>query len=394
MKRESFYDILGVAKNASEDDIKKAYRKLALKFHPDKYEGDPKDGETRFKQITEAYTYLSDAEKRQQYDMFGTVDDLPQMPDINDIFKNIFTGMDSQDHSFGGNFFQGGGNPFSFMFGQSADPFGNDASSEDVLHVKISLSEVRNGTNKKIEYTVVDICSTCNGCGACDPSEIITCMKCQGKGMVTQQLNPFVLTTMKCPSCNGCCRMIKPGKECSSCKGAKMIKVKKVLEVKLPKGIVDGQSYPIQGRGNFNSRTKRHNDLVLLFQYIFPTDLVCSIDHQMNVHLTLNIKLDELLCGFSRKVNLYGSPVEIVTTGYVHPCKQHTIKGHGLPRKVNNEYVNGDVIVQIHLDLSEDYVRLNKYTDVFLKLFKRPAIVPSSIDCFCLSVSDVGSNVE
>jgi len=368
MKKESFYDVLGVAKDASDEEIRKAYRKLALIYHPDKYEGDPKEGEARFKQITEAYSYLSDPEKRKQYDTFGTVDDLPQMPDINEIFKNIFN-MDGGHDPFSG-FFGGGGNPFSFMFGQNQFAEHNQ-QSEDIVHVKISLQEVRIGTNKKIEYNVIDLCSSCNGSGAIDPNDVVTCIRCQGKGVITQQLNPFVLTTSKCPSCNGCCRIIKCGRECSTCKGAKLVRNKKVIDVKLPKGIVDGQSFPIQGKGNFNSQTKRHNDLVLLFQYHMPDNLKCSIDNDMNVHVTVDIKLDDLLCGFTRELKLYDTPITFYTTGYVRPTKRHIITGYGLPKKINGEYQNADILVSLNIDLTEDYRRLNKYNDVFLKLFKR-----------------------
>jgi molecular chaperone DnaJ len=377
MKTESFYDVLGVSKEASDDEIKKAYRKLALKYHPDKYDGDVKDGEAKFKKITEAYTYLSDPEKRKQYDTFGTVDDLPQMPDIQEIFKNIFNmdnggGGDPFGGIFGGHP-HGGGNPFSFMFGGQHNPFADapPVHQEDIVHVKITLSEVRNGTNKKIEYNVVDICTPCNGSGAVDPSDIVTCVRCQGKGMITQQINPFVITTCKCPSCNGGCRMIKSGRECLSCKGSKFIRLKKVIDVKLPKGIIDGQSFPISGKGNYNNQTKRNNDLVLLFQYSLPSDIECTVDPDMNVNVTIPIKLEDMLCGLERTINLYGTPMTLYTTGYVRPNKKHVAKGYGLPKKLNGDYANADLIISLKVDLSDDYRRLNKYNDVFLKIFKK-----------------------
>lgn len=370
MANHDLYNTLGVPKTASDEEIKKAYRKLALKFHPDKYSGDNrKEAEEKFKEMTHAYNYLSDPAKRKQYDTFGTMDGDMQtsMPDLSDMFKNMFAQTGAED------MFGGAGHPFSFMFGGTRpDPFGQE-SSEDILHVKVTLGEVRDGTTKKVDYGVLDICSGCRGIGAMDESDIIVCMKCGGKGQIAQQINPFVISTARCPSCAGNGKMTKAGKECSTCKGSKFMRYRKAMDVKISRGISDGHSFVVAGKGNINPRTRKYNDLVLLFQYSLPAGYNVKVDEHANVHVNVTVKLDELLCGFVKTVNLYGENIHLQTSGYVNPNECLKVVGMGLPKKTGSGEATGcsDLVVHIGVDMSEDYSRLRKYTDVFTKLFKR-----------------------
>lgn len=243
-QKRDYYEVLGVNKNASEGEIKSAYRKLAKKYHPDVNPGD-KEAEKKFKEASEAYAVLSDQEKKQKYDQYGHAAfdgsmggggmDFSSM-DFTDIFGDIFGDL------FGGAF---GG------FGGGRSRSNSPMKGQNIrARVKISFEEAANGCEKELELTLKDECKTCHGTGAKPGTGKTTCTKCNGKGkvMMTQQTLFGVMQNVStCPECNGTGQIIK--EKCTSCSGSGYISSKKKISVAIPAGIDNGQSVRIREKG-------------------------------------------------------------------------------------------------------------------------------------------------
>ena len=366
------YQHLGVEPNASADEIKKAYRKLAMRHHPDKADPSEKHvAEERFKQVNEAYATLSDPEKRGKYDRFGTTDPNagvgPGGMDINDIFKNMFGG----DGGGGFNPFVGGGfNPFQAFGGGVGGGHRHRGPGNDICHCDISFEELFNGVVKKIEFEVVQECQTCNGVGAIDPSDIIKCMQCGGKGVMTQQMGPMIIQT-QCQACFGNCTTIKTNRACGNCKGQKYASYRKSVKLDVPKGIPDKFEYKLSGKGNYNREAKCLNDLVVIFSHKIPPN--CSPVDQSDGSITykMDVTLGDLLCGFNKTINIYGQDLHVVSQGYFNPSKQMQFVGKGLPKRAGGGH--GDLKIAFNVVYEND-ARLTKYLDVFLSVFKRTAV--------------------
>lgn len=358
---ECLYSVLGVSRDATAEEIKKAYKKLALQLHPDKNPDDPTSSE-KFKKVTMAYDVLSDAEKKTQYDKYGSVGDMPQMTDINEILKNVF----GNSSPFGG----GGEGGFSFMFG-GFDPFEKFQPPHperdcDVLNLDVSLKDILEGNTKRVEYEILDKCRTCNGLGAVNPSDVIKCMMCNGEGVRVQQMGPFFMSKTLCHSCFGNGSVIKDNKQCSNCHGGKFAHYKKTLNIEIPKGIPNRFAHKLDNKGSYNKITKDHNNLLIVFQYVIPKNI--EIDKHNNVYITIDVKLDELLCGFVKQINLYDIPHTIISKRYYNPSKPLVIQNKGLPIHKKNR--SGDLIIKTHITYIDEE-KINKYKDVFMKVFKR-----------------------
>jgi DnaJ-class molecular chaperone len=323
MVRAELYDVLGVETNASQDEIKKAYRKAAINNHPDKG-GDAE----MFKKISEAYAVLSDDEKRKMYDMTGNVDGSMGgggMPDINELFRGMFGGMGMSGMS-----------GMSGMFGEGF------RQAADEITCPVSLQEVYHGCIKKIELDVMDVCTQCSGRGAVDPKDIIRCMTCQGSGVMQQRMGPFI-TQSTCNSCFGQKTTIKTNKACNQCKGKKIHPGKRNLKIEVPKGISNGFQYNVTNKGHYNTENQKNNDLIITFQYINQPNTVIA-DHY-NILYKMDISIEDVLCGFSKMINIYGVPLTIVSTKFFNPQSPQTFKGKGLPKK----HGEGDLIVTFNV---------------------------------------------
>lgn len=348
MSSENLYDVLNVTRNAQPDEIKKSFRKLAMENHPDKG-----GNEDKFKKINEAYSVLSDENKRRNYDMTGSIDENNNMGgvDINDILKNVF-GM-------------GGGPGFSFSFEQGfgmGDQFQARKPRKecDLIEVGIDINDINYGNTKKVEFEMLDMCNKCNGIGSIDPSNIISCISCEGKGIVLQQLGPF-MQRIQCPSCMGKCCIIK--NPCSQCKGEKQVFNKKIFELKIPKGISNNHEIKMENKGSYNVQTKQTKDII--FRFIYKIDKPYTIDENSNVTYTMHITIEELLAGFRKNIMLYRDNVTISSEKYFNPNKPILIKDKGLFNIKRQK--NGDLYFKFIIDYL-DSERLTKYNDVLQKV--------------------------
>lgn len=234
MAKRDFYEILGVNRDASEEDIKKAYRKLAMKFHPDR-NPDNKDAEDKFKEAKEAYEILSDAQKRQAYDQFG------------------HAGVDPNAGGFGGggagNFSDAFGDIFSEIFGGGGGGRGRGGAYRGAdlrYNLEVTLEEAARGTDTRIRIPTMEPCETCDGSGAKPGSKPVTCPTCKGAGQVRMQQG-FFSVQQTCPRCHGSGRIVPD--PCNTCGGSGLVKKQKTLQVKIPAGIDEGDRIRLAGEG-------------------------------------------------------------------------------------------------------------------------------------------------
>lgn len=369
--RDDLYSVLGVDKQATTDEIKKAYKRLALQHHPDKNKDNRPDAEEKFKSVTRAYEVLSDDKKRKMYDMTGSIndDDLGMGGmhgvDINDVLNNFFGGSQGM-----------GGNAFSFSFsGNPSSQFAGmgmkSRKNQMSMNLNISLNDVYTGAKKEVEITVEDKCTHCNALGVNDPANIVKCVTCNGTGTTYQRMGPF-MSVADCNSCHGQKKIIKNNDVCSKCKGRKTAMKTKTLEMKIPKGIPLGTRQCIKGAAGYNMQTGTYDDLVVTFTYKLP-ETVSSVDENGNVFLTHKVSLEDLLCGFKHEIDLYDKPFLLQSKRYFDPTKRLVLKGLGLPNMSNKNCTQGNLVVEFSIVYPSDAVKLQKYNDVFLKIFKREA---------------------
>ena len=265
MSKRDYYEILGVAKSASADEIKKSYRKVAMQYHPDRNPGD-KAAEEKFKEAAEAYEVLSDADKRAQYDRFGHkgvsgngrgAGGASNMEDIFSQFGDIFG-----DDVFGS--FFGGGNARSSRGGQRSRGV---RGSNLRVKLKLTYEEIAKGVTKQIKVKKHIPCQTCGGSGAKDKNSMQTCGTCGGSGQVRKVSNTFLgqmQTVTSCPTCNGEGSVITS--KCSSCKGEGRIYGEETVSIDIPAGVQEGMQLSVGGKGNAGERGGMPGDLIILIE--------------------------------------------------------------------------------------------------------------------------------
>ncbi|MCL1828771.1 MAG: molecular chaperone DnaJ [Oscillospiraceae bacterium] len=255
-QKRDYYDVLGLKKNAADDEVKKAFRKLAKENHPDLNPGDKK-AEARFKEINEAYEVLSDSEKRSKYDQFGHAAFDPSGFGSSGGFTGDFSGF---------------GDIFSDIFGGFGDIFGGGARAKtgprrgDSLRATaaISFTEAAFGCAKEISLSRIEECESCGGSGASPGTDVETCANCGGRGTVsTQQRTPLGVfsTTGACPRCGGSGKIIK--EPCQNCRGSGSVRKQRKIAVNIPAGIDNGQTISLRGQGNTGSRGGGPGDLLI-----------------------------------------------------------------------------------------------------------------------------------
>lgn len=263
MPKRDYYEVLGVGRNASPEEIKKAYRKLALQYHPDRNPGN-KDAEEQFKEAAEAYEVLGDAQKRQRYDQFGHEGmrgtDFRPFTDVNDIFSTF-------GDIFGGGF---GGSIFDEMFGtQTRQRRGSSTSpgSDLKIRLKMTLEEISTGVEKKLKIKKWKRCDTCGGTGARSSQAMVTCPVCKGSGEIRQVsrsvFGQFV-NIAACQNCNGEGKVIK--EPCQTCRGDGRVQGETTIKVTIPAGVTDGNYIPLRGEGNVGKRGGPAGDIIVLIE--------------------------------------------------------------------------------------------------------------------------------
>lgn len=270
MAKRDYYEILGVAKGASNDELKKAYRKLAMQYHPDR-NPDDKVAEEKFKEAAEAYEVLSDSQKRAKYDRFGHSgmkggQDFHGFNDINDIFSNFsdIFGGGGQGGSIFDEFFGGAGG--RSRGGRSRQAQGTPGSDLRVT-LKLTLEEIASGTSKKIKIKKHKQCSTCNGTGAKDPSSFSTCSTCNGAGEVRQVSRSIFgqfVNIQPCTNCNGSGKTIQS--PCKTCSGDGRKYEETTIKITVPAGVSDNSYMTMRGEGNAGKNGGPAGDIIIVFK--------------------------------------------------------------------------------------------------------------------------------
>lgn len=372
--KRDYYEVLGVSKGASGDEIKKAFRKMSKKYHPDLHPGD-KEAEEKFKEVNEAYQVLSDDEKRQRYDQFG------------------HAGVDG-NAGFGGGGFNGG-----FDFGDLGDIFGDFFSgfggggrarrngprrgSDLSQYINLTFEEAAFGCKKKINITSNERCEECGGSGARKGTQPVTCPQCNGTGQVQQRRQTmfgFTNVVSECPSCHGKGKIIK--EPCSSCRGTGRIRKNKTIEVNIPAGIDTDQVMRIQGAGNAGENGGPNGDLQLVIK-VKPHQLFKRSGFDVNV--VFPITFVQAALGATLKVPTIHGIVEYDIPEGTQTNTRFRLKGKGIPvlngRGTGDEYVTVTVEVPKNLsqkqkdllrefDEDKNYVKKKSFMDKMREAFK------------------------
>ena len=335
-EKRDYYEVLGVPKNASDADIKKAFRTLAKKYHPDMHPGD-KECEEKFKEAQEAYAVLSDAEKRKQYDQFGHAAfdgtggagaggfDFSGM-DMGDIFGDIF-----------GDFFGGGGSRRR----------ANDGPMKGAnlrTSVRITFEEAVFGCEKEIEMVLKDECATCHGTGAKPGTSPETCGKCGGKGKVVFSQQSFfgtVQNVQTCPECNGSGKVVK--EKCPDCRGTGYIARKRKIQVTIPAGIDNGQCVRIREKGEPGINGGPRGDL--LVEVVVSRHPVFQ-RQDMNIYSTAPITFAQAALGGEIRINTVDGDVLYEVKPGTQTDTKIRLKGKGVP-SLRNKEVRGDQYVTL-----------------------------------------------
>jgi len=339
MGKRDYYDVLGVSKDASKDEIKKAYRKQALKFHPDKNPGDG-SAEEKFKEAAEAYEVLRDDQKKSRYDRFGhagvsgagsgfsgggmTVEDI--FSQFGDIFGGGFGGFGS---------FSG--------FGNSRTAQRTIKGSNLRVKVKLSLKDIASGVEKKIKVNKYLSCKQCNGTGAANGTAYNTCSTCRGAGQVTRISNTFlgqVQTSSTCPSCNGQGKTIS--EKCLECHGEGVIRDNEVIKISIPAGVGKGMQMTVSGKGNAARRGGVNGDLIVIIDEEKHPDLIRDGNDLL---YSLYLSIAEAALGTQIEIPTIEGKVKIKIDPGTQPGKILRLRGKGVPDV--NGYGKGDLLVTL-----------------------------------------------
>jgi molecular chaperone DnaJ len=336
MSKRDYYEVLEVSRSANADEIKKAYRKMAIKYHPDKNPGD-KAAEEKFKEAAEAYEILSNQEKKQRYDQYGHAGvggnsgfgggGFGNMEDIFSQFGDVFGGH------FGG--FGGGGRGGRRV----------NRGSNLRVKVKLTLEEIANGVEKKIKVNKFVTCKPCSGSGALNGSAKNTCATCRGTGQITRMTNTILgamQTSSTCPACGGEGQTIT--EKCKSCHGEGVVREEEVITINIPAGVSEGMQLSVSGRGNMGARGGVPGDLIIVVE---------EVEHELlkrdGMHLFYDhyISIVDAALGTQIEVPTIDGKAKVKIDAGTQSGKVLRLKGKGLPDI--NSYGRGDILVNINV---------------------------------------------
>lgn len=407
MENQNPYEVLGIDRNASADEIKSVYKKNALKHHPDRG-GD----ENKFKEMTEAYSILSDPTKKSNYDKFGSVDN--SNINMEDIINNMFgfgdiniddilndisqqnsfnTGFDTKpkvfikihrrtninpnsnlnsnplenllnlnnlfDDILGDDIFSGG---IDFnnkgMYQQPQQPQQSQQPQQphqpqqtkpkyDTIEVLVGLEEIIDSTKKKVKYNINDLCEICR-------NFMIKCLNCNG---IKNRMD-------RCYSCNGK-GIIITNKDCIKCNNG-LSKKEVEINIQIPKGVKDGHIFQLKNKGSFNMETQTYNHLKIIIKHKLPKNIQI---HGSSIFMYVDLKLEELLCGFTKKIKCGNTEFDLKMDNYFDPTEALVYKKMGIPTYKDEKNV-GDLVIKFNiLYPKENDERMKKYDKVFKKIF-------------------------
>ena len=356
MAKRDYYEVLGVDKNASADEIKKAYRKKAIQYHPDKNPGD-KNAEEKFKEAAEAYDVLSDPQKRQRYDQFGHagVGGASQSGDfgggmsMDDIFSQF-------GDIFGGHF--GGFGGFSGFGSSSRSGRRVNRGSDLRVKVKLTLNDIAKGVEKKIKVKKYVPCSHCHGTGAEGNDGVKTCDTCKGSGVVTRIANTILgqmQTQTTCPTCGGEGKVVV--KKCPICNGEGIVRDEEIITINIPAGVSEGMQLSMSGKGNAARHGGINGDLLILVEEEPHPELIRD-ENDLLYNLLLSIP--EAALGTTVEIPTVDGKVKVKIDAGTQPGKVLRLRNKGLPSV--NGYGTGDLLVNVSVYIPETLSSSEKAT--------------------------------
>ena len=339
------FEVLELDASASLDDVRKAYKRLALKYHPDKNPGDP-TAHDAFQRITTAYTTICC-----QHEDGG--DEHQHAPEVfNMNFGDIFSQMFRQHGGVG--------------VGEEEPPVR--------VTIALSLHDLRYGGRRQCEFRVLDRCAQCAGTGARDPAhDVLTCPTCAGKGVITACIASTFVAQMPCPGCNGVGHAVQ--RACARCKGARVEAAVRTLNIQFPHGLENGHESRLHGCGNHHARSSSNGDVCVVFTWRLPPECTRVDLATGDVHWRSGLDFRDLLCGFERRISVYDESssegVHVKCDTYVDPDVPYRVRGGGIPQPAGSQQ-RGDLVVSWSIEFpSELPPQTTRYQDVLRKIFKR-----------------------
>lgn len=370
MSKRDYYEVLGVSKSASADEIKKAYRKIALQYHPDRNPGNT-EAEEKFKEAAEAYDVLSNADKKAQYDRFGHAATGAGGGGYGGYGPQGGMRMEDIFQNFGDIF---GNDMFGNMFGGGGSGGRRQGSRGANLRIKLKMdfAEIANGANKKIKVKKHVSCQQCGGSGAKDKNAVQTCGTCNGSGQVRRVTNTFLgqmQTVTTCPTCNGEGSTITH--KCGGCRGEGRVYGEETLSLDIPAGVLEGMQLSMQGKGNAGERGGPAGDLLLIIEEEKHEHLV---RRDLDVVYQLHISFPDAVLGLQAEVPTIDGKAKIKIPAGTQSGKTFRLKGKGFP--AFQSYERGDELVEINVWSPQNLT--NEEKELLEKLRNSPNFKPGA----------------